>query len=884
MINSIFYILLGCLLLSQSLQAQEIRLEGKVVDAEKHRVIPDVSVSVMQKDSLFIDFTMSGQDGIFSLQTNADSVCYLCFSCIGYHRRILPMRYFRQGQEIELIPQVFKIKEVEVTSRRLVQKGDTLVYQVSGFKLPQDRSIGDVLKKMPGLEVLPGGQVKYQGKAISKLYIEGADLLESKYGVAVQNLRAKDVEAVEVMEHHEAVKALKSTRFNEAAALNLKLKESAKSHLVGVGDLGAGTGHSPVIWDNRLMGMNFSRKSQNLSVFKNNNTGVDLTKELKPLTFDPFAASDQTHESGLLSSTAPGSPDLPGDRYLQNSSHLLSVNQLWKSKEERQWRLQLSYINNRISGEGDRTVSYILSPVNILQIQESTCMKAKEHQIEGELSYEWNTDACFLKNQLSFNNRFDSQQTVIDNKPGERKLNLRSPHHTIGNRFSLIRNYGSNVFQVYSFNQFSSLPQQLSVRPGQPDTLFTGLAYDALSQKAEINTFVSSTFTSFRLRVFNFYIGTEAGLRLQNNHLGSDLSYSTDETFYMLPDSFINDLHYLRTLAYVEPNLSYKGMDNRLSASLRFTLGYEHERLKKMVGNQTEKASFFVFSPQLNVHFRITPLWEIGGDFIRDFQSNDIRGLYPGYVMTDYRTFQLFNPQLMPRHSNRYGFSTTFKNPMKGLFISLRGSLMHDFEPIIEQVGFDGIVRIGNRVPFKHTNTNKSLNLNGGQSFSFWNTRLKWDLSYDEMKYAYYMTGLSYYKTRSVSVSPGIVIQPFRFLNVEYKLFFLYSQLRMDQANVADPVRTVNHLLAFHYFPVKNWQIDFTHSFYRNNRPEQPNCYFMDLAIAYRFRNDSELRLMATNLLNARRYEIETVGSYSTYLLSYPLRGREICLKYSFFF
>jgi hypothetical protein len=37
-------------------------------------------------------------------------------------------------------------------------------------------SIGDVLKEIPGIEVLPDG--KYQGKAINKYYIEGLDLLE----------------------------------------------------------------------------------------------------------------------------------------------------------------------------------------------------------------------------------------------------------------------------------------------------------------------------------------------------------------------------------------------------------------------------------------------------------------------------------------------------------------------------------------------------------------------------------------------------------------------------------------------------------------------------------------------------------------------------------
>ena len=137
---------------------------------------------------------------------------------------------------------------------------------------------------------------------------------------------------------------------------------------------------------------------------------------------------------------------------------------------------------------------------------------------------------------------------------------------------------------------------------------------------------------------------------------------------------------------------------------------------------------------------------------------------------------------------------------------------------------------------------------------------------------------------RSVTASPSLITQPFRFLNVEYKMAFSLLRMGVDDANVSGPVRATNQSLAFHIIPAERWLIDFTHSFYRNNRPEMPKCYFMDLSAAYRFRNESELRLVTTNLLNARIYRIETLGAFSTNSLTYPLRGREICLKYSFSF
>jgi hypothetical protein len=63
---------------------------------------------------------------------------------------------------------------------------------VNSFSKEQDRSIGDVLKRMPGIEV-PDGKILYQGKAINKYYIEGLDLLEGKYNLANDNLPYQEV-------------------------------------------------------------------------------------------------------------------------------------------------------------------------------------------------------------------------------------------------------------------------------------------------------------------------------------------------------------------------------------------------------------------------------------------------------------------------------------------------------------------------------------------------------------------------------------------------------------------------------------------------------------------------------------------------------------------
>lgn len=57
--------------------------------------------------------------------------------------------------------------------------GDTLSYLVGAYQEQGDRVIGDVLKRMPGIEVSNDGGIKYNGKAIRKFYVEEMDLLQA---------------------------------------------------------------------------------------------------------------------------------------------------------------------------------------------------------------------------------------------------------------------------------------------------------------------------------------------------------------------------------------------------------------------------------------------------------------------------------------------------------------------------------------------------------------------------------------------------------------------------------------------------------------------------------------------------------------------------------
>lgn len=140
------------------------------------------------------------------------------------HTRCIPNR--SANVDFTITEKVNKLKEVRVTASPVRRKGDTLTYAVGVFAGQSDRTIEDVMKKLPGVEVSSSGSISYNGKEISKFYIEDLDMLGGRYNIATRNIEAKDVASVQVYENHQPIKA--ETLFSDQAAINLKLKDHAK--------------------------------------------------------------------------------------------------------------------------------------------------------------------------------------------------------------------------------------------------------------------------------------------------------------------------------------------------------------------------------------------------------------------------------------------------------------------------------------------------------------------------------------------------------------------------------------------------------------------------------------------------------------------------------
>ena len=205
---------------------------GVVLDGADRAPLPGASVVVKGPDNKIKKFATSNAEGRFSLTVPGVVGCRLEVSLMSYRRQSFPLDSVSLPLTVLMEPGAIELREVAVKADRIREQGDTVTYNVGSFAQQADRSIGDVLKRMPGIDVSKSGKISYQGEDINKFYIEGSDLLGGKYGVATNGIGHEDVGAVEVLENHQPLPGARRPQLLRQGCRQPEAKEPRQGHLV----------------------------------------------------------------------------------------------------------------------------------------------------------------------------------------------------------------------------------------------------------------------------------------------------------------------------------------------------------------------------------------------------------------------------------------------------------------------------------------------------------------------------------------------------------------------------------------------------------------------------------------------------------------------------
>ena len=134
-----------------------------------------------------------------------------------------------------MFPKNKVLSEVNIkTNKAITLSGDTIVYIADSFKLKENASVEDLLKKLPGIQVSKDGTIKAHGERVEKVLVDGDDFFGENASIATKNLDAKMIDRVEIIDAQS--KKSRTTGVDDGEkmkVINLKLKESAKKGFFG---------------------------------------------------------------------------------------------------------------------------------------------------------------------------------------------------------------------------------------------------------------------------------------------------------------------------------------------------------------------------------------------------------------------------------------------------------------------------------------------------------------------------------------------------------------------------------------------------------------------------------------------------------------------------
>ncbi|MCB0646935.1 MAG: hypothetical protein KDC49_09745 [Saprospiraceae bacterium] len=516
--------------LNISFAQHPIIISGFVVDTDL-RAIKDCAVLAYDKaGGTMLGFDISKSEGSFKIELPfvADSV-FITANHLSYDP--FESKYKIGNQiNIQLQGRITPLPEVVVKVPPFEQRGDTLIFNVKSYQKPGDKSIEDVLKRIPGVEVSSNGKIFYDGLDISKFYIQGLDLLEGQYSIASRNLQPEAISEIQILQRHQYIKSLDSIYDPDNAAINLKLKRNFA--MIGKAEIGGGIPQIPYLVSSNLFG--FQKHFQFALQASANSVGLQRSMDLQ----NHF---DNTQLSREFVSTTRSTPSilLNNRDFWFNNEKLMGYNFLKKINEDTQLKLYGNY-----TSDIDQLKSLVNESYNIYgttttfnKVLSNTLRPA---QIMPGAILEINKSKFFFKNKsdLKFHKAKDQSNHLINDVSVEEKLNKKSIRFNSDNE--IIFRIGQKAYSVVSNWTLNETSDSFNVSPNNlilPN--FITFSSPSAIQLVDSWSLNGKTFTGFFLKKGNKLSKTELVYEVNNSSLFSRLSSSNSNNFPSSEDSII---------------------------------------------------------------------------------------------------------------------------------------------------------------------------------------------------------------------------------------------------------------------------------------------------------------------------------------------------------
>ncbi len=260
---------------SVSVKAQTTGITGKVTDSTGSKGLDKATVKLVEKSFPYdTSRTSTNAKGEFSFARIPTSAYSIVISYTGYKPMI--KEFFKPSAgvsnidlgELVLVNSYLDLKEIIVEAPAVTMKEDTVEYRAGAFQTKPNATTEELLKKLPGVQVDREGNVTAQGKAVTRVKVNGKDFFSGDPKTATKEIPADMIDKVQVIDDYGDQSSVSGIRDGEPdKIINLQLKKDKNKGMFGRAQAGYGT-------NDRYMGalsVNRFNNSKQLSIIANSN-------------------------------------------------------------------------------------------------------------------------------------------------------------------------------------------------------------------------------------------------------------------------------------------------------------------------------------------------------------------------------------------------------------------------------------------------------------------------------------------------------------------------------------------------------------------------------------------------------------------------------------
>ena len=751
---------------------------------------------------------------------------------------------------------------IKTTDRPYKVKKDTVVFDVAKYRDGSEKKVEDLIKKLPGVEVDANGGIKYKGKALETVTLDGDNVFNSNYKLGTKNINIDMVEQIEAIENYTNNILLKGIESDGKVALNLKLKKGKSDYS---GDLENGLGlkneFNGAYYSNSYV-MQIAARIKSFTTLNVNNIGrSDAFFYEKQNSKSLDRKSEEDFTTVKLLSDQLYVPSLDPVRFNRNNQFFISHNNLYKFNKKVNLKTNLNFISDKIDSEQNVKTQNFVDNTTV-ETNDNFIFKKKPTVFAAEFELKINTSKSSLLEIFS-KQYFESTKLFSDytknNTLGYANSNTSENYLGINKVVHTWKIASNKALQGNVYYAINAIPQRFS-SVNTNESVFQDSKFKKSTILINYNLVGKSKFLSYTLQLGSGNIKTPY---LSQNALVNNNTLFLNNSVFNHSRVRINS----GKITFI-PGISITNYDLRLTSG---------------ESNSIAPVNTVVVEPSISVEYKVKSslFTAIYSNTQKPIKEENI---FSDRVFVNNRTTILNRPSFDFQKRNAYSLSYFYSDLSRNTTLNMavqydknNGNYLSDFT--IDE----NTVVIKNEF-YKVDNTFLSANLRFSRFFEKLKSTAVITSSITATEYPNIVNSSDIRKNNNQVISNSLKIGTGFTSRINFQNTFSHSSI-VSKSGITNRVDAIQNSFSMRTRISKKSIASLKSDFFIPNLSNGSNNYhFVDFEGTYKWNDKINFTFLANNLLNLKRFNQVENNDFSSYISQTNLTKRFFLLNMEFTF